>query len=592
MAKSARLVEQLLDSRSLLNVEGLLNNGWSICLINSRPAVVLERRITEVILLTSVNLGVVVKRKLLSRFPAIARYGVVFFKYYVRTFQDALIALVEDCSYPALRSSPTISSFVSRYKDVAQRIREHRLQPSDFRVIKVIGRGAFGEVRLVRHTASENVYAMKVLNKNDMIRRADSAFFWEERDIMAHAKSEWIVRLHYAFQDSRFLYLVMEYLPGGDMVSVMESCHISENWARFYSAELVLAVNALHDMGYVHRDVKPDNMLIARSGHIKLADFGTCVHMAPDGTVKYTTAIGTPDYISPELLNGNNEACGREIDWWSVGVVVYEMIVGETPFYADSLIKTYARIRNHKDELNFPSDVEMSINAKDLIRRFLSDREQRLGRDGVDSIKRHDFFKSDEWTFDSIRNVKSDKWKRIGIPQPIICRQVSAIPPLVPDLKGDDDTSYFDEVTVKETGYVDSMQIPKSFMGTQLPFIGFTYSGDSGLIAELQKATKSVSNAEERVAQRSQEFSRLETLNSHHEAEKDEMGEQLMECEIEKEELRRCLERQQAELNTKALIISALEKELSMKSSAIDRVNVELSRQMVGLRSYRFTLIF
>ena len=139
---------------------------------------------------------------------------------------------------------------------------------------------------------------------------------------MAFADSEWIVKLHYAFQDHRFLYMVMEYLPGGDLVGLMTSTDISEEWARFYTAELVLAVDTVHRMGYIHRDVKPDNMLIGKDGHVKLADFGTCVPMLRDGRVRCSTAVGTPDYISPEVLKsqGTEGVYGREVDWWSVGV--------------------------------------------------------------------------------------------------------------------------------------------------------------------------------------------------------------------------------------------------------------------------------
>ena len=135
---------------------------------------------------------------------------------------------------------------------------------------------------------------MKLLSKYEMIKRSDSAFFWEERDIMAHANSEWIVQLHFAFQDHRYLYMVMDYMPGGDLVNLMSNYDVPEEWARFYTAEVVLALEAIHRMGFIHRDVKPDNMLLDAHGHLKLADFGTCMKMAADGLVRSETAVGTP----------------------------------------------------------------------------------------------------------------------------------------------------------------------------------------------------------------------------------------------------------------------------------------------------------
>uniref|UniRef100_A0AC35FD95 Protein kinase domain-containing protein n=1 Tax=Panagrolaimus sp. PS1159 TaxID=55785 RepID=A0AC35FD95_9BILA len=190
---------------------------------------------------------------------------------------DAVIALYNDCNIPVLKRTPSIDSFLQRNQSSITHLENHRIKCADFDAIKVIGRGAFGEVRLVRQKNSRKVYALKLLNKNEMLRRADTAFFWEERDIMAYSKSEWIVRLHYAFQDKTHLYMVMEYMPGGDVANLMLNYEIDEEWARFYVAELILALDALHSMGYIHRDVKPDNILISSTGHIKLADFGSCV---------------------------------------------------------------------------------------------------------------------------------------------------------------------------------------------------------------------------------------------------------------------------------------------------------------------------
>lgn len=314
----------------------------------------------------------------------------------------------------------------------------------------------------VRHKASQKVYAMKVLSKFEMIKRSDSAFFWEERDIMAFADSPWVVQLCCAFQDDRSLYMVMEYMPGGDLVNLTSTYDVPEKWAKFYTAEVVLALDAIHSMGFIHRDVKPDNMLLDRYGHLKLADFGTCMKMDGTGMVHCDTAVGTPDYISPEVLKsqGGDGYYGRECDWWSVGVFIYEMLVGDTPFYADSLVGTYSKIMDHKNSLNFPDDVEISQEAKNIICAFLTDREVRLGRSGVEEIKRHPFFRNDQWTFSTIRETAA---------------------PVVPELSSDIDTSNFDEIE-EDKGEVETFPTPKAFVGNQLPFVGFTYFKENQLL--------------------------------------------------------------------------------------------------------------
>uniref|UniRef100_A0A8C7T810 non-specific serine/threonine protein kinase n=1 Tax=Oncorhynchus mykiss TaxID=8022 RepID=A0A8C7T810_ONCMY len=272
---------------------------------------------------------------------------------------------------------------------------------------------------------------------------------------MAFANSAWVVQLFYAFQDDRYLYMVMEYMPGGDLVNLMSNYDVPEKWARFYTAEVVLALDGIHAMGFIHRDVKPDNMLLDKAGHLKLADFGTCMKMNKDGMVRCDTAVGTPDYISPEVLKsqGGDGYYGRECDWWSVGVFLYEMLVGDTPFYADSLVGTYSKIMNHKNALTFPDDSDISKDAKNLICAFLTDREVRLGRNGVDEIKRHPFFKNDQWTWENIRDTAA---------------------PVVPELSSDIDTSNFDDIEA-DRGDEETFPIPKAFVGNQLPFVGFTY---------------------------------------------------------------------------------------------------------------------
>lgn len=397
------------------------------------------------------------------------------------------------------------------------------MKQEDFEVIKVIGRGAFGEVQLVRHKSTQSVYAMKRLSKFEMIKRPDSAFFWEERHIMAHAKSEWIVQLHFAFQDTKYLYMVMDYMPGGDIVSLMSMYEIPEKWAVFYTMEVVLALDTIHKMGFVHRDVKPDNMLLDRTGHLKLADFGTCMRMGSDGLVKSSNAVGTPDYISPEVLQsqGGEGEYGRECDWWSVGIFLYEMLYGDTPFYADSLVGTYGKIMDHKKSLSFPSEIEISENAKSLIRAFLTDRHERLGRHGIKEITRQPFFQNTEWTFENLRE---------------------SVPPVVPDLKSDIDTSNFDEIERDESPE-EVFPIPKTFAGNHLPFVGFTYTGDYQLLSldqvDITQNTIATRNHHHRPSN-SHEILRLEKLLERERYTVESLEKQEKQMRIQIEQLTQC----------------------------------------------------
>lgn len=395
---------------------------------------------------------------------------------------DCIQALVTDCNHPALKRLKNIDLFLQRYEKLSSFIISNRLKPVDFDVIKTIGRGAFGKVDLVRHKASKQVYAMKLLSKSEMIKRSESAFYWEERFIMAHAATDWIVKLHFAFQDNRYLYMVMDYMPGGDLVNLMSKFDVPEKWAKFYCAEIVLAVDSIHKMGFVHRDVKPDNMLLDKQGHVRLADFGTCMRMDADNLVWCDTAVGTPDYISPEVLESQSSASNSKkpysnlCDWWSVGVVLYELIIGYTPFYANSLIGTYGKIMDHKNSLEFDQESIISKEAKSLIRAFLTDQSERLGKNGVEDVKAHPFFRDDNWNFSNIHQ---------------------SVPPVIPDLKSDDDTSNFDDIDETDGNLEDnSFPVPKAFAGDQLPFVGFTYSSNEQYFNHPLTTTQDQSKAE------------------------------------------------------------------------------------------------
>uniref|UniRef100_A0A8C0ICI4 Rho-associated protein kinase n=1 Tax=Bubo bubo TaxID=30461 RepID=A0A8C0ICI4_BUBBB len=458
---------------------------------------------------------------------------------------DGLDALVYDLDFPALRKNKNIDNFLNRYKDTVNKMRDLRMKAEDYEVVKVIGRGAFGEVQLVRHKSSRRVYAMKLLSKFEMIKRSDSAFFWEERDIMAFANSPWVVQLFYAFQDDRYLYMVMEYMPGGDLVNLMSNYDVPEKWARFYTAEVVLALDAIHSMGFIHRDVKPDNMLLDKAGHLKLADFGTCMKMNKEGMVRCDTAVGTPDYISPEVLKsqGGDGYYGRECDWWSVGVFLYEMLVGDTPFYADSLVGTYSKIMNHKNSLTFPDDNEISKEAKNLICAFLTDREVRLGRNGVEEIKRHLFFKNDQWAWETLRDT---------------------VAPVVPDLSSDIDTSNFDDLE-EDKGEEETFPIPKAFVGNQLPFVGFTYYSNRRYVsvsAENSNDNRTGSSVDKSVLENMQKMIYELEEQLHNEMQlKDEMEQKCRSSNIKLDKIMKELDEEGNQRKNLESTVSQIEKE-------------------------------
>ncbi|XP_031641450.1 microtubule-associated serine/threonine-protein kinase 2 isoform X4 [Oncorhynchus kisutch] len=304
----------------------------------------------------------------------------------------------------------------------------------DFENIKLISNGAYGAVFLVRHKETRQRFAMKKINKQNLILRNQIQQAFVERDILTFAENPFVVSMFCSFETRRHLCMVMEYVEGGDCATLLKNIGaLPVDMARMYFAETVLALEYLHNYGIVHRDLKPDNLLITSMGHIKLTDFG----LSKIGLMSLTTNLyeghiekdtrefldkqvcGTPEYIAPEVIL--RQGYGKPVDWWAMGVILYEFLVGCAPFFGDTPEELFGQVIS--DEIIWPEEEEALPNdAQDLISKLLRQNPlERLGTGSAFEVKQHRFFYNLDWN--------------------TLLRQKAEF---IPQLESEDDTSYFD----------------------------------------------------------------------------------------------------------------------------------------------------
>ncbi|CAK9309891.1 unnamed protein product [Citrullus colocynthis] len=383
--------------------------------------------------------------------------------------------------------------FLEKKETEYMRLQRHKMGVDDFDLLTIIGKGAFGEVRVCREKTTGQVYAMKKLKKSEMLRRGQVEHVRAERNLLAEVDSNCIVKLYCSFQDDEFLYLIMEYLPGGDMMTLlMRKDTLTEDEARFYVGEIVLAIESIHKHNYIHRDIKPDNLLLDKFGHLRLSDFGLCKpldcstlqeqdfdvgsvrngagqsdernatprtqqeqlqHWQKNRRMLAYSTVGTPDYIAPEVLL--KKGYGMECDWWSLGAIMYEMLVGYPPFYSDDPMSTCRKIVNWRTHLKFPDEAKLSPLAKDLISRLLCNVSQRLGTNGADEIKVHPWFEGTEW--DRLYQMEAA---------------------FVPEVKDELDTQNFEKFEESDSQSSTSSKTGpwrKMLSSKDINFVGYTY---------------------------------------------------------------------------------------------------------------------
>eukprot|EP00200_Dunaliella_tertiolecta_P003728 CAMPEP_0202360384 /NCGR_PEP_ID=MMETSP1126-20121109/13346_1 /ASSEMBLY_ACC=CAM_ASM_000457 /TAXON_ID=3047 /ORGANISM="Dunaliella tertiolecta, Strain CCMP1320" /LENGTH=747 /DNA_ID=CAMNT_0048954081 /DNA_START=226 /DNA_END=2469 /DNA_ORIENTATION=- len=270
-----------------------------------------------------------------------------------------------------------------------------KVTPQDFEMLRVVGQGAFGKVLQVQHKATGAVHAMKIMKKERILQKDHSEYVRSERDVLTSVVHPYIVNLRCSFQTQTKLYLVLEFINGGHLFfNLYRQGVFDEAVARLYTAEIVSAIGYLHSIGIMHRDLKPENVLLDSEGHVKLTDFGLAKSNMGDESARSNSFIGTMEYMAPEIIAGKGHT--KDVDWWSTGILLYEMLCGVPPFRAKSRNALQTQILSSK--VKYPKF--LSSDALNLLKALLT-REpgKRLGTgpQGAEAVRRHPFFKSINW---------------------------------------------------------------------------------------------------------------------------------------------------------------------------------------------------
>ncbi|KAH9812180.1 Serine/threonine-protein kinase gad8 [Teratosphaeria destructans] len=340
--------------------------------------------------------------------------------------------------------------------------KQRSLKIEDFDLLKVVGKGSFGKVMQVMKKDTQRIYALKTLRKQHIISRSEVAHTLAERSVLAQINNPFIVPLKFSFQSPEKLYLVLAFVNGGELFHHLQrEQRFDINRSRFYAAELLCALECLHGFGVIYRDLKPENILLDYVGHIALCDFGLCKLDMKDED-KTNTFCGTPEYLAPELLHGQGYT--KAVDWWTLGVLVYEMLTGLPPFYDENTNEMYRKIL--AEPLTFPGPEIVPPAARDLLIKLLDrDPTRRLGTNGASEIKAHPFFHSIDW-----RKLLDRKYE----------------PSFKPNVTDELDTANFDKEFTSEAPTDSYVEGPMLSQTMQQQFAGWSYNrpveglGDAG----------------------------------------------------------------------------------------------------------------